>query len=72
MKEEGNLAFKEKRFSDAIESYSKAILLDNENHLLYSNRSTAHFHFGRIQEAFEDAKKAVELNPKWSKVNQQK
>ena len=72
LKEEGNLAFKEKRFPDAIESYSKAILFDDTNHLLYSNRSMAHFHFGKFKESLKDAKRSIELNPKWSKVKKRK
>ena len=41
-KAQGNAAFSEKRYPDAIEAFSKAIALDGTNHVLYSNRSAAY------------------------------
>ena len=52
----------------AIALYSEAIGLDPNNHILYSNRSAAHSKLGHHDKALEDARKARELNPTWSKV----
>lgn len=35
---------------------------------LYSNRSAAFLELGKYEEALADAKKAVELSPKWAKA----
>lgn len=35
---------------------------------LYSNRSVAYLELGKFDEALVDAKKAVELSPKWAKA----
>jgi len=37
----GNAAFKNKEHQQAIELYGKAISLDPDNHVLYSNRYTS-------------------------------
>lgn len=41
-KNEGNAALKEKDFKKAIECYSKAIEIDQNDHTFYSNRSAAY------------------------------
>ena len=48
--------------------YSKAISIDPMNHVLYSNRAFAHFRLESFGFCLSDANKAIELNPKFVKV----
>jgi stress-induced-phosphoprotein 1 len=41
-KTQGNAAFAKKDFIDAIQFFTKAINLDSNNHVLYSNRSASY------------------------------
>lgn len=66
-KAEGNKALTEKRFDDAIKSYTSAIELSPSEHTYYSNRSAAYLSKGDAQEALADAQKCVELAPTFSK-----
>lgn len=67
LKQQGNAAFAAEDYDEAIDKFSQAIALDATNHILYSNRSAAYLAAGKKQEALDDAKKCVELNPNWSK-----
>jgi len=67
LKAEGNKAFTEKRFQDAVDKFSQAIELDPSNHVLYSNRSGAYASLKDYDHAYEDALKTTELKPDWSK-----
>lgn len=74
-KERGKTLFKEKNFPLLIKYYSLAIKFTSpeENFLelrsiLLSNRSIAYNKTRMYQEALEDAKECVRINPRWSKV----
>jgi len=67
LKAEGNKAFTEKRFQEAVDKFSQAIELDSQNHVLYSNRSGAYASLKDWKNALEDAKKTTEIKPDWSK-----
>lgn len=67
MKESGNAALQAGKFDEAIKHYSDAIVLDGNNHVLYSNRSAAYAKSGKYQQALEDAEKTVSLKPNWAK-----
>lgn len=67
LKESGNAALQEGKFDEAIKHYSDAIVLDGNNHVLYSNRSAAYAKSGKYQQALEDAEKTVSLKPNWAK-----
>ncbi|CAG7815969.1 unnamed protein product [Allacma fusca] len=54
-------------FASAVTLYSEALKIDPNNHILYSNRSAAFIKMGQFSRALQDALKARELNPKWSK-----
>jgi stress-induced-phosphoprotein 1 len=41
-KTQGNAAFARKEYDEAIDLFSKAISLDESNHVLYSNRSASY------------------------------
>ena len=65
---QSNEAIQRGDFQQAVVLYSEAIALDPVNHILYSNRSAAFVKLGQFQKGLQDAAKARELNPKWSKV----
>jgi len=63
----GNDALKAGKLSDAIANYSKAINLDGSNHVYFSNRSAAYLKKGEGNNALEDAKSCIALNPQFTK-----
>ncbi|GJQ10733.1 hypothetical protein GpartN1_g2524.t1 [Galdieria partita] len=72
LKEAGNQHMARGAFGKAVRIYNKAIELDPNNALLYSNRSAAHFNLRNFEAALEDAIKAVQLAPKWWKAYKRK
>uniref|UniRef100_H3GJE5 Uncharacterized protein n=1 Tax=Phytophthora ramorum TaxID=164328 RepID=H3GJE5_PHYRM len=67
LRQQGNVFFKHQQFQAAKTLYSQAIALQSTNHLLYGNRSAACHQLGEHQEALQDAEKANELAPTWTK-----
>ncbi|KAL8896264.1 MAG: hypothetical protein Q9192_003183 [Flavoplaca navasiana] len=67
LKAEGNKAFAAKNFDEAIDKFSKAIDIEPENHVLYSNRSGAYASLKNFDKALEDATKTTEIKPDWAK-----
>ncbi|KAI4263857.1 MAG: hypothetical protein L6R42_001019, partial [Xanthoria sp. 1 TBL-2021] len=49
------------------EKFSKAIEIEPENHVLYSNRSGAYASLKNFDKALEDANKTTEIKPDWAK-----
>ena len=66
-KAEGNKALGEKRYDDAIDSYTKAIEINGNDHVFWSNRSAAYLSKGDAENALEDATKCIKLNPSFAK-----
>lgn len=66
-KSQGNKALHGARYDEAIELYSKAIALDPNCELYFSNRAAAYAAQERFQEALYDADEAVSLKPGWVK-----
>ena len=62
LKNEGNTHFKSKEFQKAIEKYSKAIELIDDNETFYSNRAACYQSLNQYDEAIRDCNKAIELN----------
>jgi len=69
LKEEGNNAFSNKRYDEAISLYTEALKFSSpgEAHLIYSNRAAAKQAKGLYEEALDDSTKCIELKPEWSK-----
>jgi stress-induced-phosphoprotein 1 len=67
-KEKGNGLVKEKKYSEAAECYTKAIELDPNDPILYSNRSAMYTNIKKFDEALKDAEKAIELKPTYGKA----
>lgn len=66
-KEKGNTLVKIKEFEPAIEMYSRAIELFDQDPVFYSNRSQAYLKLEKYSECIEDATRAIELDPDSSK-----
>mmetsp|Transcript_286 Transcript_286/g.579 ORF Transcript_286/g.579 Transcript_286/m.579 type:complete len:377 (+) Transcript_286:12-1142(+) len=63
----GNAFFKEKKYAEAADSYSKAIDLSPDDHVLYSNRSGAYAGMKKFSMALADAERTIELKRVWGK-----
>ena len=67
LKDKGNVEFQNQHYKKAIDFYTQAIELENDNHTFYSNRSAAYKSFGKFDEALDDANKCIQLKPDWAK-----
>lgn len=61
-KNEGNSFLKENKFQEAIDSYTKAIELDENNSILYSNRAYVHLQLENYGLTISDTEKALEFD----------
>ncbi|KAG6611183.1 putative molecular chaperone (DnaJ superfamily) [Phytophthora cinnamomi] len=67
-KAEGNRLLAAKQFAQAADMYSRALELDPDNAVYYSNRSAAFLAMGDARgKALKDAEKCIELKPDWWK-----
>jgi tetratricopeptide (TPR) repeat protein len=57
------------KFAQAIDLYSQAIELHSSNAVYWANRAFAHTKLEEYGSAVQDATKAIETDPKYSKVN---
>jgi len=62
LKEQGNRYFVAKKYSDAIGSYSKAIIKNNSVPTYYTNRALCYLKLKKWEEAIKDCKRALELD----------
>jgi small glutamine-rich tetratricopeptide repeat-containing protein alpha len=67
-KTQGNQFLTSKQYSEAIESYSKAIEFNPENAIYYCNRAAAHSFLGQHEKAIDDCKASISKDPKYSKA----
>lgn len=68
-KELGNQSIAKGNFKEAVEYYTKGIQKEPLNNILFSNRSGAYLKIGQLELSLEDAKKCLEIDPKWIKVS---
>ena len=61
-------SFSARKFSRAIELYTQAIELNGQNAVYWANRAFAHIRLEEYGSAIQDATKAIEVDPKYSKV----
>jgi len=66
-KDQGNQAFKDGKYDEAVNFYTSAINLAPNDHILYSNRSGSYASLAKYQEALEDAEICISLNPNFAK-----
>ena len=67
LKEKGNALFKQKRYEDAIVFYNKALKLNPNVEVLYSNKGTCEKCLKQYKESIRDYEKSLEINPKNTK-----
>ncbi|OMO83889.1 Tetratricopeptide TPR-1 [Corchorus capsularis] len=67
IKLQANEAFKAHKYGQAIELYSQAIELNDQNAVYWANRAFAHTKLEEYGSAIQDATKAIEVDPKYSK-----
>jgi DnaJ homolog subfamily C member 7 len=67
-KDEGNLAFKNGDFENAVRLYSEAIDEQSKEAALHSNRSAAFLKLGKYAEAVRDAQAAIDIDPTFLKA----
>jgi stress-induced-phosphoprotein 1 len=67
LKDQGNAALSAGKFDEAIRLYTEALVLDPNNHVLYSNRSAAFAKAGKYSDALKDAESTVAIKPDWGK-----
>ncbi|XP_023039411.1 small glutamine-rich tetratricopeptide repeat-containing protein alpha [Piliocolobus tephrosceles] len=68
LKTEGNEQMKVENFEAAVHFYGKAIELDPANAIYFCNRAAAYSKLGNYAGAVEDCKRAICLNPNYSKA----
>jgi len=66
-KAQGNEHFKAGEFLKAAASYTKALKLQPDNHVLYSNRAQAFLKLNKVTKALDDAEKCISLAPDFVK-----
>lgn len=63
----GNKEFQANNYEAAIEHFTKAIELNPNDHLFYSNRSACYASIEEYERALEDADICVSQKPDWAK-----
>ena len=56
------------KFGQAIDLYTQAIELSGQNAVYWANRAFAHTKLEEYGSAIQDASKAIEIDPKYSKA----
>ncbi|PFX24991.1 Hsp70-Hsp90 organizing protein 1 [Stylophora pistillata] len=72
LREKGNDAFKNRRFKEALNLYTRAIDLSPDDHQLFCNRALSHLKLEDPRKALQDCKKCLYLKPDYSKALQRK
>lgn len=67
-KTQGNKAMQSKIYPEAIELYTFAIALCEDNAVYYCNRAAAYTQIRRYDEAVQDCLKSMQINPNYSKA----
>ena len=67
-KDKGNALVKEKKYKEALDCYSKAIEIDPNDPILYSNRSAMHLNLSEFDQALADADKAISIKVDYAKA----
>ena len=59
---------KQEKHKEALEQYNKAIEIDANNAVYYSNRAAAHSKLSDYASSIEDCKNALKIDPSYSKA----
>ncbi|CAI2181311.1 8752_t:CDS:2 [Funneliformis geosporum] len=68
IRQEGNKFFKEGYWKEAIDKYTKAIYLDPNDHLSYTNRATTYSKMKNYTAAIKDCKESIRIEPEYAKA----
>ncbi|CAK9142258.1 unnamed protein product [Ilex paraguariensis] len=68
LKSQGNKAMQSKLYFDAIELYTFAIALREDNAVYYCNRAAAYTQIQQYTEAISDCLKSIDIDPNYSKA----
>ena len=68
LKEEGNNLYLEEKYERALECYTKAIQLNPNDSIFYSNRSAVNLILGEYKLALKDSLTAINLDKKFTKA----
>ena len=71
-KDQGNNAFRNKEFQEAIGFYQQAIAENPSDHTIFGNKSAAHYNLKEYDQALTEADKCIEIKADWSKGYQRK
>jgi len=66
-KNQGNQAFQKGQNTEAVKCYSKAVEIDPNNHVYYTNRATAYAGMEEWEKCLSDSNKAISLKTDWVK-----
>lgn len=64
-KEEGNIAYKQGQFPEALQKYTEAIKRNPKDPVPYSNRAATYTKLGQFPAALADCEKCLELDPQF-------
>jgi small glutamine-rich tetratricopeptide repeat-containing protein alpha len=67
LKAQGNSFMSSKRYDQAIDAYTKAIAIDGNNAVYFSNRAAAYSSKGEHSKAVNDAQAATRIDPLFTK-----
>ena len=67
LKQKGNDCIKRKKYTEAIEFYTKALKVDPSSYAAYSNRSLGYSNEGDFERALQDATKCLDLTPSFAR-----
>lgn len=67
-KQEGNKAYKEGEYEEAVRLYSEAISYSDRCAVYYGNRSAAFMMLGKYRHALDDCIRSVQLDENFTKV----
>ncbi|CAG8507167.1 1878_t:CDS:2 [Funneliformis mosseae] len=68
IRKEGNKFFKEGFWKEAIDKYTKAIYIDPNDHLSYTNRATTYSKMKNFTAAIKDCKESIRIEPDYAKA----
>eukprot|EP00755_Sulcionema_specki_P012373 Sspe_Gene.51248::Locus_28465_Transcript_1_1_Confidence_1.000_Length_1171::g.51248::m.51248/K16365/SGTA; small glutamine-rich tetratricopeptide repeat-containing protein alpha len=68
LKEKGNQLMTKSQFKEAVGFYTKAIELEPDNAIFYSNRAAAYTRLSQYKDCIRDCTKAVQLKPDYVKA----
>lgn len=68
LKNKGNQLMRDENFTEALDCYTKAISKDSRNAVYYCNRAAAHSKLNHHQDAIQDCKRALQIEPLYSKA----